>query len=123
MWMAATAAVTLLIAAAIWQPTPVRVGDHLFGATRRLLLGVDFKTGTRVWAKRGFPMATCLYADGKLVILDEDGRLSLATATPEGLTVHSQYKITERYSFTVPTLVGKTLYVRDRQHIMALDLG
>ena len=49
--------------------------------------------------------------------------LTLATATPDGLTVHSQSKVTERYSFTVPTLVGHTLYVRDRKHIMALDLG
>jgi hypothetical protein len=37
--------------------------------------------------------------------------------------VHSQCKITERISWTVPTLVGKTLYVRDRKHIMALDLA
>jgi hypothetical protein len=80
-------------------------------------------TGKRVWAKRGFPMASCVAADGKLIVLDQDGQLTLATATREKLTVHSQYKITERYSFTAPTLVGTTLYVKDRKRIMALDLG
>lgn len=107
----------------IWQPTPVRIDDHLFGSTSELMLGVNMLTGKRTWAKRGFPMASCVYGDGKLIILDQDGQLTLATATPENLTVHSQCRITERYSFTVPTLVGKTLYARDRKHIMALDLG
>lgn len=107
----------------MWQPTPVQVDGCLYGSTSQLLLGVDMKTGKRLWAKRGFPVASCVYGDDKLIILDQDGQLTLATATPDGLTVHSQCKITERYSFTVPTLVGKLLYVRDRKHIMALDLS
>jgi outer membrane protein assembly factor BamB len=107
----------------IGQPTPVPVGDHFYGSTDRLLLAVNFETGKRVWAKRGFPTASCVHADGKLLILDQDGWLTLATATPEGLMVHSKCQVTEPYSFTVPTLVGTTLYVRDRKHIMALDVG
>ncbi|MGD2107757.1 MAG: PQQ-like beta-propeller repeat protein [Phycisphaerae bacterium] len=107
----------------IWQPTPVCVNGYLYGSTERLLLAVDMQTGKRVWAKRGFPMAGCVYADGKLLVLDQDGQLTLATATPEGLRVHSQCKITERYSFSVPTLVDRVLYVRDRNHVLALDVG
>lgn len=57
------------------------------------------------------------------MLLDQDGRLTLATATPKGLTVHSQCQVTERYSLTAPTLVGKTLYIRDLKRILALDLG
>ena len=105
------------------QPTPVRIGDYIYGSDEQSLLCVAFDTGKRVWLKRGFAMASCVYAAGKLIILDQDGQLTLATATPEGLTIHSQCRITERYSFTVPTLVGTTLYVRDRKHLMALDLG
>ena len=68
-------------------------------------------------------MATCVYGDGKLIILDENGQLTLATVSPEGMKVHSRCKITERYSFTAPTVVEHTLYVRDRKHIMAFDLS
>ena len=107
----------------IRQPTPVQVGGFLYGSNERALLGVNFSTGKRAWYKRGFPTASCIYASGKLIILDENGQLTLATATPEGLTVHSQCKITEKYSFSVPALADKILYVRDRKHIMALDLG
>jgi len=105
------------------QPTPVRVDTFLCGSDDHNLLGVQFDTGKRLWLKRGFPMASCVYGDGKLIILDQDGNLTLATPTPDGLTVHAQTQVTTRYSFTVPTLVGTTLYVRDRTHIMALDLG
>lgn len=40
----------------------------------------------------------------------------------EGMTVHSECAIPERCDWAAPTLVGTTLYVRDRKHIMALDL-
>ena len=106
-----------------YQPTPVRIGDYLYGATNRVFMCVDFNTGKRLWAKRSYPLATCVLGDEKLVLLDQDGWLTLVTATPEGLTVHSRCKVTERDSFTVPTLAGTTLYVRDQKHIMALDLS
>ena len=35
------------------------------------------------WRERGFAKANTVEADGKLVILDEDGVLCIATATPE----------------------------------------
>lgn len=103
-------------------PTPVIVDGHLYGCTDQILFRVDMATGKRTWVERGFPDAAIVHADGKLIILDVNGKLTLATPATEGLTIHSQCQITEKYSFTVPTLVGKTLYVRDRKHIMALDL-
>ena len=103
--------------------TPVAIGDYFYGATDNVILGADFQTGKRTSAKRGYTNASVVYASGKLIILDENGKLSLATATPEDLTIHAQHQISERYSLTVPALVGHTLYVRDRKHIMAFDLG
>ncbi|UCE60524.1 MAG: PQQ-like beta-propeller repeat protein [Phycisphaerales bacterium] len=107
----------------ISQATPVRVGDVLVGANDTLLMGVDYRTGRRLWGKRGFANASCVYGDGKLIILDENGRLTLATASRDGLGIHSQCQVTERYSFSVPTLAGTHLYVRDRKNIVALELG
>ena len=59
----------------------------------------------------------------KLILLDADGQLTLATATQDGLVSHAQSQLTQQFSFTAPTLVGTNLYVRDEKHIMALDLG
>ncbi len=62
-------------------------------------------------------------ADGKVILLDEEGVLALITLSPEGMTVHSQFQALERYAFAAPTLVGRTLYIRDRKSIIAFDLG
>jgi outer membrane protein assembly factor BamB len=110
------------------QSTPVLFGDMLVGPkrgnpTNSLLLAVDIHTGKRHWAKRKFPMSVAIGGGGKLIILDHNGLLGLVTATEDGLTIHAQYQLTEQWSFTAPTLVGTTLYVRDEKYIMALDLG
>ena len=46
-------------------------------------------------AERGIARANCVEADGKLVILDEDGMLYLASATPEKLVVRSSTQLLE----------------------------
>jgi len=111
----------------IHHANAVRIGDYVYGSSGdfgpAFFMGLNIHTGEVAWRERGFAKATCLLADGKLILLDEDGQLALATATPQGFTVHSKCKIAERYAWAAPTLVGSTLYVRDRKKIMALDLG
>ena len=108
--------------------TVARIGDFMYGSSDgsfgpAFLVALDLKTGKPAWRKRGFAKANVLYADGKLIILDERGLLALATATPEGLEIHSQVKMLAERSWTVPTLVGTRLYLRDYHTIMALDLS
>ncbi len=105
----------------------IALGDYVYGSSGdfgpAFFMGVNVKTGEIAWRERGFSKANCVYADGKFIILDEDGQLALATATPQGLTVHSKCKLTEKYSWAAPTLVGTKLYLRDRKQILALDLS
>lgn len=105
----------------------VRMGDYVYGSSGdfgpAFMACVDMRTGDPEWRERGFSKSTMLLADGKVIVLDEDGNLALTKMTPEGMEVLSQCKITELYSWAAPTLVGTTLYVRDRAHIMALDLS
>lgn len=110
-----------------YHVTSVNIGDYVFGSTGggppHFFAAINMKTGKIAWRKRGFSKATCIYADGRLIILDEEGNLALATATPEDFTVHSKYKLFEDTAWTVPTIVGSTMYVRDKHKIMALDLS
>jgi outer membrane protein assembly factor BamB len=105
----------------------VAVGDTVYGACGdfgpAFFCAVDMTTGEIAWKQRGIAKANCLYADKKLIILDEDGRLILARADPEGYEEIGRAQVCKKNAWTVPTLVGKTLYVRDRKTIMALDLG
>ena len=105
----------------------VQIGDYVYASSGdfgpAFLMALDLSTGKVAWRERGFAKANLLYADGKLIILDERGMLALATATPEGLEVHSQVKLLEEKSWTAPTLVGTRLYLRDYNTIMALDVS
>jgi outer membrane protein assembly factor BamB len=109
-----------------YHVTSVREGDYVYGSTGgqvHFMSAVNVKTGEIAWRKRGFAKANVVYADGRLIILDEDGKLALTTATPEDLTVHSEVSLLDKVAWTVPTIVGKTMFVRDKTNILALDLG
>jgi outer membrane protein assembly factor BamB len=105
----------------------IRVGDVVYGSSGDFgpapFTAIDVKTGRVLWRNRSFTRATVLVADGRFIILDEDGHLLLATPTAEGLTVASNVALLSNQSWTVPSLVGTRLYLRDRKNIMALELG
>ena len=105
----------------------IRVGDFVYGSSGDFgpapFTAVNVKTGNVAWRNRSFPRASFIFADGRFIILDEDGHLLLATATAEGLTVTSKAELLQNRSWTVPSLSGTRLYLRDRKNILALDLG
>ena len=105
----------------------IRVGDVIFGSSGDFgpapFTAVDVKNGNVLWRNRSFPRASFLFADGRFIILDEDGHLLLATATREGLTVTSKVELLGGQAWTVPSLSGTRLYLRDRKNILALELG
>lgn len=106
----------------------VRVGEWVYGSSGDFgpgfLACVNAKTGEFGWRQRGIAKANVVFADGKLIVLDEDGYLFLVKADPEKYRLLAKSPILfKKTAWTVPTLVGRTLYVRDREKITALDLG
>jgi hypothetical protein len=105
----------------------IRVGDTAYLSSGdfgpAFLTAVNVKTGAIVWQDRAFARAQLLYADHKLIILDEDGTLGIASVSPQGLKVLARASILEHLAWTPPTLVDKVLYVRDRKMIAAYHLG
>lgn len=104
----------------------VRLGDFVYASSGDFgtapLTAVNVKTGKVAWRDRSVARASFVSAEGRLIILDEDGNLILATPTPEGLKVHSRTELLRNNSWTVPTLAGTRLYVRDRKSLLALEL-
>ena len=105
----------------------IRVGDYVYGTDGgfgpAFLTGLDIHTGEPVWQERGFGRSSLVYADGKVIILDEDGELILGRISPEGFLALDRVQIFDTTAWTVPTVVGTTLYARDREKIVALDIG
>ena len=60
----------------------IRLGDFVYGTTGdfgpAFLTALNIKTGQAAWQHRGFGRASLLHADGKTIIMDEDGDLALA---------------------------------------------
>jgi len=69
------------------------------------------------------PKASFIYADGRFILLGEDGDLILATPGTEGLKIQSKVSLLTKTAWTHPTLAGTKLYLRDRKTIVALELG
>jgi outer membrane protein assembly factor BamB len=107
--------------------TVIGLDGYVYGSSGdfgpAFITAVDMKSGRIVWQDRTFARAQLIYADGKLIVLDEDGTLGLATIESQGLKVLARAPILTSVSWTPPTLAGTTLYVRDRKTIAAYNLS
>jgi len=105
----------------------IRVGDHIYGTDGdfgpAFVTALDVRTGEVAWQERGFGRSSFVHAGDKTILIDEDGDLALARLSPDGMELLARAPIFDTTSWTVPTLVGTTLYARDREKIVALDLG
>lgn len=105
----------------------IRLGDFLYGSNGdfgpAFISAVNLRNGNVAWQDRSFARAQLLHADGKLVVLDEDGTVGIVTVSPDGLKVLARAEVMTEESWTPPTLVGTRLYLRDRKNMVALDLG
>ena len=107
--------------------TMIQRGDMVYGSTgsnrRSRLTAFDWRTGKVAWHHPGFHKAQALWADDKLLFLDETGQLVLAKVSPKKLELLATAQMTSGDSWTLPTLVGTVLYLRDQQSIQAVELG
>jgi outer membrane protein assembly factor BamB len=107
--------------------TLIRLGDYVYfssGQGVSLMTCVNIRSGEVAWQQRGFAKAQLLAAaEGKMILLDEDGTLALVEATPKELRVLAKVSLLTSHAWTPPTLVGTKLYIRDRKNLMALDLA
>jgi outer membrane protein assembly factor BamB len=105
----------------------IRIGGYAYGSSGDFgptpLSAVDLRSGEVVWRDRAFAKAKLLFAEGRLIVLDEDGNLGLVTVSPKGLEVQARAEIFSGRAWTAPTLLGTRLYVRDRKKMVALDLA
>lgn len=108
------------------QTNVVCVDETLFGASGSGRSGffacVKLDDGKAAWRER-VPLATVVYADGRLFILDEAGGLRVAKAAADKFDQIGQAALLEAKAWTVPTLAGGRLFLRDQKNILALDLA
>ncbi|MCP4658103.1 MAG: PQQ-binding-like beta-propeller repeat protein [bacterium] len=100
------------------------VDGYAYGFTGRFLQCVDILTGKREWKRRIGDHGSLSAADGKLIILEGDGTLTLAYASPKGFREISSAKVLEladnrgvpqpqqNHCWTRPVLADGRIYAR-----------
>jgi len=74
---------------------------------------MKFETGEVAWSQRGFGCGSLLVADGKLLILSEDGQLVVAQATPDDYNELARSQFLDGRCWTVPVLLNGLVYGRN----------
>ncbi|MCA9214758.1 MAG: PQQ-binding-like beta-propeller repeat protein [Planctomycetales bacterium] len=100
---------------------------HIYCVSERAggqLMCVDFQTGKTVWSEKQFAQyGTLTLADGKLVVLDEDGDLVIADATPDKYTERSRATVLEGRCWSVPVLSNGRIFARNNKgKMVCLDV-
>jgi outer membrane protein assembly factor BamB len=106
----------------------MRIGDAIYFSsggkgTQAILSAVEARTGKIYWQERSIEKATFVWADKKLITLDQDGALMIGYPTPQGFKIAAKAPLLSKIAWTPPVLVGTRLYIRDRKDMMAVDLG
>lgn len=104
----------------------VRLHDRVYGVSgyqaSPRMTALDARTGELLWRKRGFAVGHLLAVGDRLLLLDEDGKLTLASPGEDGLVVHAEAQLLAAPARTPPTLVGRVLYARDLATVVAVEL-
>lgn len=94
------------------------------GSGNPLVTGIELKTGEILWRERGFGASNYVAAGDRIILLDEKGKLAIAKPTAVSLNVSQQVQVlAPPKAWTVPTLAGNKLFVRDQKEIVKFDLN
>lgn len=113
--------------------TPVVSGKHLYMVNGALLQPkasitlrcVEVSTGNVAWERKNvgkFHAAIVRTGDGKLLMLDDAGFLTLFDADPKGYKELARSKVCGP-TWAHPAVVGGKLYLRDEKELICVPLG
>ncbi len=107
--------------------TSIYQDGHLYGFHGRqerkaALRCIDWKTGQVQWTKERFGCGSMILADGKLIILTEDGDLVLAEASPKAYKELARAPVLGPACRAQIALANGRLYARDTKKLICLEL-
>lgn len=106
----------------------VRLGSYVYGfdgnaGEAASLRCIEFATGKKIWEQSEIGFGSLMIADGKLIVLGEQGELMIAQATPEGFKLISRAQVLGGKCWTVPVLANGHIYCRNaRGDVVCVDV-
>lgn len=108
--------------------TSVPRSGYLYGFHGRQEYGpslrcIELKSGAVKWSQDRFPAGTVTLAGDALLLLLEDGRLILASASSEQFKPSAEVQILPQGVRAYPALANGFLYARSKDKLVCVDLG
>lgn len=94
----------------------------LYGFDNAILKSIDAATGEERWKARGFGKGSLIAADGKLIVLGENGHLGLVRASAESYEELARARVLSGKCWTPPGLAQGRLFLRNHEEIVVLRL-
>jgi outer membrane protein assembly factor BamB len=95
-----------------WQGRLYGIDGNSHTPRQCKLVCLDAATGKRLWEQRGFGCGSVTLVDGKLLVLSDEGHLSLAAASPESYKELAKCKVGDGRFWTAPVLARGRIYCR-----------
>jgi outer membrane protein assembly factor BamB len=109
--------------------SPILWGSSVYGNSGNVGRGAELRcidpaTGAVRWSRKEIGFGSLILADGKLIVLNEKGVLSVAEASPEGYSELWSQKVLDGTCWTMPTLCNGLIYCRnDKGRLVCLNLS
>jgi outer membrane protein assembly factor BamB len=103
----------------------VLVGDTLYGFSAAILTAMNFNDGQVAWRDRSVGKGSLVFADDRLYLYSENGRVGLAEANPAAYREHGRFdlKTGNLPTWSHPVVSGGKLFLRDQDKIYAYDVS
>ena len=109
------------------QQTPVFYNGYIYGVKPKgelVCLDLQGKVEWTSGAKERFGLGPYMIADGAIFVMDDDGLLTMAEATPEAYRRIARAQVLQGHEAWGPmALAGNRLLLRDLTRMVCLDLG
>lgn len=104
--------------------------DHLYGVhgnshnpSQCALRCIEWKTGKQKWSQRGCGCGSLIVADGKLIVLSDQGLLAIVKADPGKFESISQQQVLSGECWTSPVLANSRIICRSSDgELVSLDV-
>jgi len=101
----------------------VLLDGYLYGYDEGELKCLDWKTGEVKWATKDYGKGSLTFADGKLILYGQTGKLGVAEVSPEAFKeICSFQALGGKDTWAPPVLANGRIYVRSLEKMVAFDV-
>jgi len=108
----------------LYEGTLYGMDGNSHSARNVRLVAMDFDTGRVHWSERGFGCGSLTIAGDKLLVLSDDGDLTIASASAKQFSESARLDVLDGRCWTVPVLAHQRIYCRSAAgNVVCVDVS